>query len=149
MKKILSFLSSVAIIFLLVGCTTTKSYTFKVETKDNVKITIKTNNGYDISSDVPFELTKNKEVVSSGFFITIDSYDAYKNLVNNNSKVEVIENNSNDDIEYIFYKYDTNSTEYNYIIKIKNSNTGIVIANNISSESAKDMFEHLSFKKVQ
>lgn len=149
MKKIFSFLFSTAIIFLLVGCTTTKSYTFKVETKDNIKITLRTNNGYDISSNVPFELTKNKEIISYGFFITTDSYEEYKNLVNNNSKVEIISNDSNDDIEYIFYKYDTDSTEYNYIIKIKNSNTGIVIANNISLESAKDMFEHLKFKKVQ
>ena len=33
------------------------------------------------------------------------------------------------------------------LFKIKNSNTGIVIANNISLDSAKDMFEHLNLKK--
>ena len=56
MKKLFSILFSAIIIFLLSGCTTTKSYTFKVTTNDNIKITLRTNNGYDISSDVPFEL---------------------------------------------------------------------------------------------
>ncbi len=148
MKKLFSILFSAIIIFLLSGCTTTKSYTFKVTTNDNIKITLRTNNGYDISSDVPFELKKNKEIISYGFFITIESYNEYQDLINNNDKVELIENNSNDDIDYLFYKYDTDIPEYNYVIKIKNSNTGMIIANNISLDSAKDMFEHLSFKKI-
>lgn len=149
MKKVFSILFSSAIIFLLVGCTTTKSYTYKVETNDNIKITIKTNNGYDISSEVPFELSKNDEVISYGFFTTADQYEEYKNSTSNNENVEIIENNSNDDIEYIFYKYNSDIPEYDYIIKIKNSNSGIVLANNTSLDEAKDMFEHLSFKKVQ
>ena len=78
MKKLFSILFSAIIIFLLSGCTTTKSYTFKVTTNDNIKITLRTNNGYDISSDVPFELKKNKEIISYGFFITIESYNEYQ-----------------------------------------------------------------------
>lgn len=147
MKKIFRILFGTIIIFLISGCTTTKSYIFKVETSDNIKITLKTNNGYDISSDVPFELKINKKNISYGFFITTESYNEYQDLINSGSNVELIESNSNNDIDYIFYKYNTDIPEYNYVIKIKNSNTGIIIANNISLDSAKDMFEHLSFKK--
>ena len=149
MRKLFYLLVISSIIFLLVGCTTTKYYTYKINNGDKIKITIKTNNGYDINYNTPFELSKNKEIISYGFFIDSDEFEKYKELGNDNNKFEMIENNSNDDIEYIFYKYNTDSTEYNYVIKIKNSNTGIAIANNISLDSAKDMFEHLNFKKVK
>lgn len=137
------------IVFLLTGCTTTKSYTYVVNTGDNIKITIKTNNGYNINSKTPFELSKNNEIISYGYFISIDEYDKYFELGKENKKFELIDISSSENIDYIFYKYNTDVTEYNYVIKIKNSSTGIILANNISIDSAKDMFEHLIIKKVK
>ena len=46
-------------------------------------------------------------------------------------------------IEYFFYNY--NNMEYNYVVKIKNSNTGIIIANPNSQEEAQKCFKLLSF----
>lgn len=148
MKKMFKFFISFTIIFLLVGCTTKKSYIFKVETNDNIKITIKTNNGYNINKKIPFELTRNNGKISYGFFITNEQYEKYISLLKENNNINIIESNSTKQIDYLLYKYNSNNSEYNYIIKIKNSNTGIIIANNISLESAKDMFQHLTFKKV-
>ena len=51
------------ICILLTGCTTSKSYTFKVETGDEIEVKLNTNDGYDITSDLPFSVLKDEETL--------------------------------------------------------------------------------------
>lgn len=144
MKKVFLSLTVVGIMILtLTGCTKNKSYTFTVETGDKIKIQLNTTDGYDLSSDLPFTISKDGNILSQGTFITISSYDEYVNAAKTDSLAKVIAENSEDNIEYVFYSY--NNSEYNYVIKIKNSNTGILLGNPNSQEEAEKCFELLTF----
>lgn len=128
----------------LTGCTKSKSYIFSVETGDKIEVKLNTTDGYDLSSDLPFTISKDGNTLSQGTFIAISYYDEYVNAVKTESLAKVIEENSNDDIEYVFYSY--NNSEYNYIIKVKNSNTGILLGNPNSQEEAEKCFKLLTFR---
>lgn len=39
-----------------------------------------------------------------------------------------------------------NDSEFNYVVMINGTNTGMLIANNISEESAKECFDRLEIK---
>lgn len=152
--KIISiFLTMCSILCVLSACNsnalkTSLSYTYTVETGDNVKIKLDTSDGYSIEKDLPFKIIKNDTVISEGTFITIDGYNQYKNIVESGSdkSVTIIESETNSNgITYIFYKVDSSAgIEYDYIVKINNSNTGLVIGSLISEADAKDVFNHLT-----
>ena len=129
----------------LTGCTTTKSYTFKVETGDEIEVKLNTNDGYDITSDLPFSILKDEETLSQGTFITIDQYNQYISSVNNDSNSKIIESTTKNGLEYTFYSY--NDSEWNYVIKVADSSTGLLIGNPISEESAKECFNRLTINK--
>ena len=48
-----------------------------------------------------------------------NGYNQYKELVENNEDVNILDEESNSNIEYIFFEYESYTTEYNYIIMIK------------------------------
>ena len=142
MKKIFKSILLVGIMMLaLTGCTTNKSYTYTVETGDKVKITLNTTDGYDLSSDLPFAISKDGNTLSQGTFIQESYYEQYVNAAN--TQGQIIDRGSNDNIEYVFNSY--NNSEYNYVIKIKYSNTALLLGNPNSQEEAKKCFELLSF----
>lgn len=142
MKKIfMGILMAGIMIVSLTGCTTNKSYTYTVETGDKVKITLNTTDGYDLSSDLPFKISKDGNNLSQGTFIQGSYYEQYVNAAN--TQGQIIDKGSNDNIEYVFYSY--NNSEYNYVIKIKNSNTALLLGNPNSEEEAKKCFDLLSF----
>lgn len=86
---------------------------------------------------MPFKITKDGETLSQGQFITLEDYEQYKNSVPNESGVDII----GEETEYIFYSY--NDKEYNYVIKIEGTETGLVLDNNVSKSSAIECFEIL------
>lgn len=144
MKKVFMSLTIAMIMLLtLTGCTKNKSYTFKVETGDKIKVELNTTDGYDLSSDLPFTISKDGNKLSQGTFIHGSSYDEYVKVAKTNSLSKIIDQGSKNDIEYVFYSY--NNSEYNYIIKVKNSNTGILLGNPNSQEEAEKCFELLTF----
>ncbi len=146
MKKIFVTLAIIGtVLFTLTGCSTSLAYTFKVETGDKIKIELNTTGGYSMTSNLPFVISKDEESLSQGIFISSDQYDQYISSVNNDSNAKIIENTTKDGIEYTFYSY--NNSEWNYIIKINNSNTGLLIGNPISQESAEECFGRLTITK--
>lgn len=48
---------------------TEKSYTYSVDNGDDIKIGVNTSLGYDITSEVPFTISKNGETAFQGSFI--------------------------------------------------------------------------------
>ncbi len=145
MKKFIALFS--LCVFTLTGCsstTTTKSYTYDVETGDSIKVTLETSDGYDISSDVPFVISKDDEELSSGTFITEAYIILYLNEVQNDEDATIIDKGENDEISYTFYSY--NDEEFNYIIEIKDSDTGVLLGNPNSQKEAEEVFERLNFE---
>ena len=151
-KFIVSLIMVFSFIFILTGCTKTKSITYKVETGDNIKVSLKVNDGYDlkqaIDSNATFEITKAGDVLSQAIFTNHDYYNQYVNSVSSDDSAKIIEQQKKKNLEYIFYSYSHDSfTEYNYIIKIVDTNTAILIGNIKSEDSAKEVFNRLSFEK--
>ena len=148
MKTIMKFISYVLslmlVISVLTGCNdnSTKAYTFSVDNGDSIKVSLNTMDNYDISSELPFTITWNGELQSQGTFILGDAFAQYKNVVENDENAEMLDAGEKDGNEYIFWCY--NGSEYNYAILIAETNTGVVLGNVISEESAKECFARLT-----
>ncbi len=146
-KKIISLAMIFSVLLMITGCTSNKAYTFTVETGDKIKVELDTTDGYDLSSDLPFTISKDGNTLSQGTFITSSAYNKYVNSAKTDSLAKVIDEGSKDNIDYVFYSY--NNSEYNYVIKVKNSNTGILLGNPNSKEEAKTCFDLLTFSLEQ
>lgn len=118
------------------------SYTFLVDTGDNVKITLDTTDDYSMTSDLPFVISKSGETLTQGTFITADTYRSYVDLIESQDNTEMLDSGSKDGIEYIFWSFED---EFDYAILLENSDTGVLLGNNISKESAVECFERMTF----
>ena len=78
-------------LFALIGCTTSKSFTYNVSTGDMIKVELDTSDGYDIASDLPFTISKDDKTLSQGDFITLDGYKQYMEAVDSDEKVKIID----------------------------------------------------------
>lgn len=150
MKKSISILLlTLSLAFVLVGCSTQddasktyKAFTFSVDTGDKVRIEIDTTDGYDITSDLPFEISQNGSIISQGTFIEAAEFKSYVEAVSADANAKIIETNTKDSNQYMFWSY--NDSEFNIVILINNSNTGILLGNTISENSAMECFERLT-----
>lgn len=143
-KKYCRILAAVLCVLCLTGCGnvhTYVTYTYNVSTGDSVDIKLDTSDDYQITSDVPFEISKSGQLLSSGTFITADGYQMYADAVGEDENASLLDNGSTDTIEYFMWNY--NNSEYNYAILIKDSQTGVLLGNTVSEESAKEVFNRL------
>ena len=147
MKRTISVMLAVlCLISCFAGCSnvkTSKSFTFNVETGDKISIELDTTDGYDLSSNVPFEVSSDRKTLSQGIFIEASQYEEYVSVVNSDENATVIDSGTKDFNKYIFWSYD--GSEYNVAVSIGNSNTGIILGNAVSEESAKECFDRLTF----
>lgn len=146
MKKKIKTIASVILLLSLVGCgkvTKSQSITYKVETGDNIKITLDTTDGHKMTTKLPFEISKDGIIQTQGIFITAADYKEYLALFDKNSKNTITDSGERDGISYIHWIH--NNSEYNYAILIKDSNTGVLLGNKVSEESAKECFNRLTF----
>ncbi len=140
----------VAMLFCLTGCTKTKSFTYDVSTGEKIELKLKTDNGYDITSNIPFAIKKDDKTILQGSFITEEGYNQYIALTKTVSGATILDSGEKNGAEYTFYKYEYpgQDTEYNFIVKVKKSKTGVLIGSTASEKEAKEAFERLNFSKV-
>ena len=117
------------------------AYTYSVETGDTVKIRLDTSDGYSFSSKLPFEISKDEKLQSQGTFITKDDYNQYALVVEEDEYATILDKGEKDGNTYVFWSY--NDSEYNYAIYIEDSNTGVLLGNVISEESAEECFARM------
>ena len=142
MKKISFIIASLVVLLTACQFTTSKSYTFDVDTGDQIEVSLDTTGGFDLSATVPFTISQNGNTLSQGTFIYGDVYDNYVEVVNNDVDAVLIDSGKKNGNEYIFWCYE--DVEFNYAILVRGSDTGLVIGNLISEESAKECFERLT-----
>ncbi len=150
MKKSISvFMLILSLAFVFFGCSTQdggiktyKAFTFSVSTGDKVHIELDTTDGYDITSDLPFEISQNGSILSQGTFIEAAQFESYVEAVSTDANAKIIETNTKDSNQYVFWSY--NDSEFNIVILINNSNTGILLGNTMSENSAIGCFERLT-----
>lgn len=145
-KSISALLLLLCLIFTFSGCNgeakTHKTYTFSVDTGDKVRIELDTTGGYDITSELPFEISQDGSTLSQGIFIEAEQYASYKEAVSADDSAKVIDEGTKDSNKYVFWSY--NDSEFNIVILIGDSNTGILLGNAVSEESAKECFDRLT-----
>lgn len=145
MKELTAF---VVVLLLLVslntGCAahSSKSFTFDVETGDSIKLKLDTSDDYDISSDLPFTISREGKALSQGTFIFAEAYEEYIDAAQSNENVEFLGSGERDGNDYYFWCY--YDSEWNYVILINDSNTAIILGNNVSAESAEACFKRLT-----
>lgn len=145
MKKAVTLVLSVLLVvglFTACNAKSMKAYTFTVDNGDKIRIELNTADEYDLSSELPFTISCDGKTHSQGSFILAESYQQYVAVIDADVNAEMIDSGTKDGNEYIFWCY--NGSEYNYAILIKDSNTGIILGNLISEESAKECFDRLT-----
>src|SRR5690554_6890103 len=109
MKKRLVYVFAIlSMMILFVGCgnaKTSKTYTFNVETKDSVKVKLDTSDKYNVTSEVPFEISQDGDIKSQGTFIFGEAYDQYKDVVDTDENAELLDSGNKDGNEYVFWSY--------------------------------------------
>ena len=150
LKNIFSYiLLGSLLIATLTGCNNNnKSYAFGLDTGDKVKITINTSDKYDMSSSLPIQFSKDSETISYGSFVSSGTLDVYKGEIEaETSNMETYEEGAINGVTYMFYtEKDDVETYYNYVMKVDGSNTGFLLTNTVSKESAQEVFEKLVFE---
>ena len=142
-KPLAMLLIGSCVAFSLMGCSSSKSYTFDVQTGDKVEVTMDTSDGYSMDFKDNLNIYLDDELQMSGVFITEEQYEEYEDVIKQDSKAELIEKDEKDNLEYLHWKYD--DEEYNYAIKIEDSDTGVLLGSLISEEAAQECFNRLSF----
>ncbi len=145
-KKVLVALTALlCTLVVLAGCNvrTSMAYTFSVDNGDSIKISLDTSDGYKLTSDARFDITRDGETISRGVFIYSAAYVDYANVARTGENVRFLDSGTKDGNNYVFWCYD--NREYNYAILIKDSQTGIILSNITSEESARECFHRLTF----
>lgn len=138
------------LVFVLTACNfgTRRSYTFEVETGDNIKVTLDNIDKYSLSQkNGTFIVSKDDQTISQGVFLTDEMYNQYKDLIDKNENNVILnkETGKKDDNEYIYYETKGKSgTEYNYVVMINDSHTGVIIGSTVSKEEAQNVFDLLT-----
>lgn len=142
-KTVLCILALVCVLVMVAGCDfhSSISYTFSIDNGDSIKVELNTADKYSMTSDVPFTISKDGEALSHGTFIHSDVYPEYANI-GSSENVQVIDSGTKDGNQYIFWCFD--GKEYNYAILVGESNTGVLLGNMVSQESAKECFDRLT-----
>lgn len=148
MKKIVvGIVSLICVLALTAGCTTHASlaYTFSIDNGDAIKVSLDIKGKYKITSDVPFTISCNGEDLTQGTFIHGEYYEQYVNAVQNDEKAVLLDSGEKDGNQYIFWSFD--GKEYNYAVLVTGSNTGLILSNHVSEESARECFNRLTISK--
>lgn len=137
-------------ILTLGACTssTSKSYTFNVQTGDTIKVKLDTSNGLSLSQqDGQFTVMKDEETILQGTFIDETGYNNYLDIKGQQG-MRVLEDTEKDGNTYYMYEIEGKAgTEDNFVVWIKDSKTGMLIGSLAGQETAKEAFESLTITK--
>lgn len=133
------------------GCTVsmTKAYTFKVETGDDIKVTLDMSDGLDLKQDDgEYTVTKDGKNVLNGVFVTPEMRSSYIDAVKAEPSAQII----SDTDECFSWKVDgASGKEYNRIVSINGADTyaliGSLINDQASEENSDKAYNALKFEK--
>ncbi len=141
-KALVCLLSGVLVLALMTGCTSSFAYTFRIDNGDSIKISLDTTDKFKISSQVPFTISQDGTDLMHGSFIRGDAYEQCLDIIKSDESNVITDSGVKDGNTYTYWI--SNGTSYNYVILVNGSNTGVVLENHISEESAKECFNRLT-----
>lgn len=143
MRKFQLFFGLCLSLFLLVGCTSSMAVTFTVESGEFIRVELDTSDGHSISFENPFEVSFNDSVCTFGTFISVDQVSEYLDAVELDENAVLLDEGTVNGYDYYFWSY--GGSEWNYVIALDGSLTGILLCNNVSEASARAVFSRLGF----
>ena len=144
MKRITSLLLIAIMMCALYGCANgkmTMSWTYAVDTGEKVTVKVLINDGYSISSQVPFAISQNGQILTQGTFIKGEACEQYREAAKTQDGATFLEEGMIGNHQYFAWSF--NDSEWNYCIQLKGGKTGILLGNNVSRDSAKEVFSRL------
>jgi hypothetical protein len=151
-KTILLALFMICIMATLAGCKSNVAFTYTVNTGDTVTIECDVSDGLGFTPALPFTVSEGKKQLAQGNFISLEGYNEYISILGNAGDAATIyqEETVKDNLTYIFYTTKGESgIEHNYIIKINDSKTALVLGSVGSKEAAEKAFNALKFSIVK
>lgn len=143
LKKItVCLLSVIMVLTVLTGCETYMAFTFSIDNGDSIKVSLDTSDKYKISSDIPFEISQDGRVLTQGSFIRGEAYEQLIATIEADEHSKIYDSGVKGGNKYTYWI--SGDLEYCYVILVENSNTGIVLINNISPDSAMEVFNRLT-----
>ena len=130
---------------LMVGCTfsTNMKLMFNVETGDKIYVEVDTTDGYKMTADAPFSVTKDGAVQLQGTFIYEAAFQAYADAAAEDPDARIIERSSKNGNQYVFWSYA--EEEYNIVMFVGGSSTGVLMSSTVSEEAAREAFNRMTF----
>lgn len=146
-----TFIGMVLCVCVLAGCSSSSSMsiTFSVATGDNIKVTLDTSDGLELSqADGGYTVTENGNDILQAVFVEQAFYQEYIEAVKTQEGVTINQEKSENGITYLSYSYNSQAgTENDFLIWIEGSNTGIVAGSLADLQTATRAFESISFSK--
>ncbi len=100
-KRILAIIIFVMVFLSSCGTTVKKiSYKYSVDTGDSIMVSMDTTDGYSLTAENPFQITKDGEAMSQGMFVPIEYYDTYFVSVSGDADAMIIDYGETDNFEY-------------------------------------------------
>ena len=127
----------------LTACSTesSKTYTYAVDKGDNIDITVDTKQDYDITSDVPFTISCGDESIFTGMFLYGADYDTYRSAYDVEETAELIDEGEKDGNEYFAFAL---PNEVDYFVRVAGSDTAVVFASLMDTETAAAAFDAIT-----
>lgn len=148
-KKVYKVLFCMIILLILSGCEfeTSRAITFDIETGDKIEVKLDTTDGYALSQeDGKFFVKKKEEEILQGVFMTNEKYDIYLENVHISKDVRINEEGKKGEHDYLAFEIgDGNHLEQGILLKVKNTQTNILLASTSMKEEALQAFQYLSF----
>lgn len=141
-KTAVCLLSVIMVLTVLTGCETYMAFTFSIDNGDSIKVSLDTSDKYKISSDIPFEISQDGRVLTQGSFIRGEAYEQLIATIEADEHSKIYDSGVKGGNKYTYWI--SGDLEYCYVILVENSNTGIVLINNISPDSAMEVFNRLT-----
>ena len=131
------------------GATTYMSYAFAMGNGDQVTVRLDTTDGYKISQENGrVYILLEEETVLQCIFLNADMHAAYEEEIRTNPDVTILAERSQDGIKYLFYAVEGKAgTEHDFLIKISDTDTGMLIGSLSGEDAALRAFKHLHLSK--
>lgn len=153
MKRVMEVLLVCMCSLCFIGCSnvkTDKSYSFEVETGDTIKVTLETQNGYNMTNESPMTFTKKEaDYEAKGVFMVEDNYTQVVNQITSDSfsgklleEGETVEGN-----DYLFFMEDMGqNTQYSFVLHIGDSDTYYMMSTLADRDLFEKNFDALTFE---
>lgn len=140
--------AAVIIMFSACNMQTMTTVSYDVETGDKVALQLMT--GYIQDGKNPFSVSKDGKTLITGSFLTAEQYDEYVSLIENggteDETIERIEQGVKDNNIFCYYSSENGgSSEYDFILKISDSNTAVLLRGTGSQADVRECFSAMSF----